>query len=108
MAATNREAFLAKHDLPKDTSLSLHEIASYSRMPVAALRAVEERGFGAYNTNPQSVRMKGTFQKGVNAPMSQKLSASQWSRARVFAFVQRTPKVFYKADRDIAEKYRLL
>lgn len=105
---TNRERFLSKHGLAKDESLSLHEIASYSGMPIAALRAVEDRGFGAYTTNPQSVRMKGTFKKGVNAPMSQKLGASQWARARVYAFVMRTPKVFGKADRDIAEQYRLL
>lgn len=105
---TNRNAFLRRHGLSKDTSLSLPEIASYAGMPVGALREVEKRGFGAYNTNPQSVRLKGSFKKGVDAPMSQKLSASQWSRARVYAFVMKTPKVFYGADRDIAEKYRLL
>lgn len=105
---TNREKFLAKHDLPKDTTLSLHEIASYARMPVGALREVEKRGYGAYNTNPTSVRLKGTFQKGVAAPMSRKLSPQQWAMGRVYAFVMRTPKVFGKADRDIAEKYRLL
>lgn len=104
---TNREKFLAKHNLPKDETLSLEEIASYSGMPVRALREVEKRGYGAYNSNPQSVRMKGSFKKGVNAPMSQKLSPQQWSRGRVFAFVMRTPKVFGDADKDIAAKYRL-
>lgn len=104
---TNREAFLAKHDLPTNTSLSLAEVASYAKMPVAALREVETRGYGAYNSNPQSVRLKGSFQKGVNAPMSRKLSPQQWAMGRVYAFVQRTPKVFGKADKDIAEKYRL-
>ena len=104
---TNREKFFAKHGITAD-SLSLQEIASYSGFPVAALREVEKRGFGAYTTNPQSVRMKGTFKKGVNAPMSQKLSPQQWARARVFAFVMKTSKVFYGADKDIAEKYRLL
>lgn len=104
---TNRERFFAKHDLPKDASLSLNEIASLSGIPVGALRKVEKRGFGAYNTNPQSVRLQGTFQKGVNAPMSRKLSPQQWARARVYAFVMKTPKVFGKADKDIAEQYRL-
>jgi hypothetical protein len=106
--ATNREKFLKKHNLPADTSLSLLEISKLAKMPLNALRKVEDRGYGAYKSNPQSVRMKGTFKKGVNAPMSQKLSPQQWARARVFAFVMKTPKVFYGADRDVAEMYTLL
>jgi hypothetical protein len=105
---TNRLAFLRKHNLPKDTSLSLHEIASYSGMPVAALRKVYQKGLGAYATNPESVRVKGTFKKDPSAPLSKKLSAPQWAFARVFAFVMKTPKVFYGADKHIAEDYKLL
>jgi hypothetical protein len=105
--ATNRERFLKQYNLPADTSLSLLEISKLAKMPLNALRKVEDRGYGAYKSNPQSVRMKGTFKKGVNAPMSQKLSASQWARGRVFAFVMKTPKVFKGADRDIAEMYNL-
>jgi hypothetical protein len=107
-AKTNRERFLVKHDLPKDTSLSLREIEDLSGVPFAALKRVYNRGLGAYKSNPQSVRMKGTFKKGVNAPMSMKLSPQQWGMGRVYAFVQKTPKVFGKADRDIAEDYGLL
>lgn len=77
-------------------------------MPVGALRKVYEKGLGAYHTNPQSVRLKGSFKKGVNAPMSQKLSPQQWAMARVYAFVMKTPKVFYGADKQIAEDYKLL
>lgn len=104
---TNRERFLAKHNLANDTSLSLHEIASYSRMPVAALRKVYEKGVGAYHSNPESVRVKGTFKKDPAAPLSKKLSPQQWGLARVYAFVMKTPKVFYGADKHIAEEYRL-
>lgn len=106
--ATNREKFLRRHNLPADTSLSLLEISKLSGMPLNALRRVEKRGFGAYNSNPQSVRMKGTFKKGVNAPLSMKLSPQQWARGRVFAFVMKTAKVFRDADRDIAEDYNLI
>jgi len=105
---TNREKFLRKHGLPKDTSLSLQEIASYSRMPVAALRKVYEKGLGAYHTNPESVRLKGSFKKDPSAPLSRKLSAPQWGVARVMAFVMKTPKVFYGADKHIAEEYHLI
>jgi hypothetical protein len=104
---TNREAFFAKHNITQD-SLSLPEIASYSRMPVAALRKVYAKGLGAYHTNPESVRVKGTFKKDPSAPLSRKLSPQQWAMARVYAFVMRTKKVFYEADRHIAEEYRLL
>ena len=105
---TNREKFLKRHNLPRDTSLSIEEIASLSGMPAAALRKVYKKGLGAYSTNPVSVRMKATFKKNVDAPMSQKLSAPQWAMGRVFAFVMKTPKVFYGADKHIAEEHRLL
>lgn len=105
---TNRQAFLAKHNLPKDTHLSLHEIASYSGMPVSALRKVYQKGLGAYHTNPQSVRLQGSFKKDPSAPLSRKLSPQQWGLARVYAFVMKTKKVFYGADRHIAEQHKLL
>jgi hypothetical protein len=105
---TNRDAFLRKHNLPKDTTLSLHEVASYSGMPVAALRKVYQKGLGAYHSNPESVRVKGSFKKDPSAPLSRKLSPQQWGYARVMAFVMKTKKVFYGADRHIAEEYRLL
>lgn len=106
--STNRLQFLRQHNLPPDTSLSLNEIASYSGMPIGALRKVYEKGLGAYHTNPQSVRLKGTFKKDPSAPLSRKLSPQQWGLARVYAFVRKTRKVFYGADRHIAEQYRLL
>ena len=105
---TNRTAFLRKHGLPSDTSLSLSEIASYARMPVGALRKVYEKGLGAYHTNPESVRLKGSFKKNPSAPLSQKLSPQQWGLARVYAFVMRTKKVFHGADKHIAEEYHLV
>jgi hypothetical protein len=39
-----------------------------------------------------SVRMKGTFEKGVSAPMSLKLSKEQWAMARVYSFLDNNPK----------------
>ena len=106
--STNRLKFLRRHNLPADTSLSIQEIASLSGMPVGALKKVYEKGLGAYATNPQSVRVKGTFKKDASAPLSRKLSPQQWGLARVYAFVMKTTKVFYGADRHIAEQYRLI
>jgi hypothetical protein len=36
--------------------------------------------------------MKGTFEKGVAAPMSQKLSKEMWAMARVYSFIDGNPK----------------
>jgi hypothetical protein len=110
---TNRELFLKRHGLPLDTSLSLLEISKLSGMPFSALKQVYNKGLGAY-TNLQSVRLKpGTkygpaFKKNVSAPRSAKLSPQQWAMGRIFAFVMKSPKVFYDADRHIAEMYDLL
>jgi len=106
--ATNREKFFNRHNIPLTESLSIPQIAKLSGMPLAALKAVESKGRGAYATNPQSVRMQGTFKKNVDAPLSQKLSIGQWAIARVYSFVMKQPGTFYGADRHIAEEYGLL
>jgi hypothetical protein len=105
---TTREAFLEKHNLPADTTLSLTEVAKLSKMPLGALKKVHRKGIGAYYTNPESVRVQGSFKKDPSAPLSKKLSPQQWAMARVYAFVMKTDKVFYGADKDIAETYGLL
>jgi hypothetical protein len=104
---TNRTAFLKRHGLSSDTSLSLNEVASYAGMPVAALRKVYTKGLGAYHTNPESVRVRGTFKKDASVPLSRKLSPQQWAMARVYAFGMKTAKVFHGADKHIAEEFRL-
>jgi len=76
----------------KDEGHSLAELAKASRIPRKTLQEVYNRGIGAYTTNPSSVRMKGTYKKGVNAPMSQKLSKEQWAMARVYSFIDGNPK----------------
>jgi hypothetical protein len=105
---TNREKFLKKHDLSPDSHLSLMEISKLSGMPFSALKMVYNKGVGAYHTNPESVRVKGTFKKDPNVPLSRKLSKEQWGMGRVYAFVMKTKPVFYGADRHIAEMYNLL
>ncbi len=56
------------------------------------LQQVYNRGIGAYKTQPLSVRMQGSFQKFVNAPMSMKLSKEQWAMARVYSFLDGSKK----------------
>jgi hypothetical protein len=94
MPVINSNIFKKQHNIPIDKSLSINEIASLSRMPVAALKEVYDRGMGAYHSNPQSVR-----------PQVQ--SAQQWAFARVYSFVMRRKGTFGGADSYIAKKYKI-
>jgi hypothetical protein len=89
---THRENFLKKHQLPTDQSYSLSELAKISGYSKATLQEVYNRGVGAYKTQPLSVRMKGSFKKGVNAPMSMKLSKEAWGFSRVYSFLDNSKK----------------
>jgi len=88
---THRENFLKKNKVD-DKSYSLEELAKISSVPLATLQEVYNRGIGAYKTNPTSVRLKGSYVKGVKAPMSKKLSKEQWAMARVYSFLDGNPK----------------
>jgi len=89
--ATHRENVIKKYGLA-DKPHSLAELSMITGTPLGTLHAVRNRGYGAYNTQPSSVRMKGSFKKGVNAPMSMKLSPQQWAMARVYSFLDGNPK----------------
>jgi hypothetical protein len=107
MVLTHRLQVLKKFGLPKDTSLSLEELSKLSKIPLEALQEVYNRGIGAYKTNPQSVRLKGSFKKNVDAPASMKLSKEQWAFSRVYSFINKSPTTYGKADVDIVRKYKL-
>jgi hypothetical protein len=89
--STYRTDFLEKYKL-KDKGYSLKQLAKISGEPLSTLQEVYNRGIGAYKTNPTSVRMKGSFKKGVDAPMSKKLSPQQWAFARTYSYIMKNPK----------------
>jgi len=89
--STHRLKFLKKHKL-EDKSYSLEELSKISKIPIETIKEVYNRGIGAYKTNPRSVRMKGTFEKGVDAPMGLKLSKEQWAYARVYSYLNGSKK----------------
>ena len=97
--ATNRKDVLKAYNL-EDKGYSLKELSSITGVSVPTLQEVYNRGIGAYKTNPLSVRLKGSFAKGVNAPMSKKLSKEQWAMARVYSFLNGNPK----HDTDLRSK----
>jgi DNA adenine methylase len=88
---THRENILKKYNLD-DKGYSLEELAEITSKPLDTLQEVYNRGIGAYKTNPKSVRMKGSYKKNVNAPMSKKLSKEQWAMARVYSFLDGNPE----------------
>lgn len=98
---THRLRFFRKHHLPVH-GYSLGELSKISHVSRSILQQVYDRGIGAYKTNPTSVRMKGTFKKGVNAPYHMKLSKEQWAMARVYSFLDGNPK----HDGDLRRKTR--
>jgi hypothetical protein len=76
----------------EDKPYNLSELAKISGYRKPVLQEVYNRGIGAYKTQPSSVRMIGSYKKGVNAPMSMKLSKEQWAMARVYSFLDGNPK----------------
>ena len=104
MVVTNSQAFKKKHGIPETQSLSLSKVASLSGISQPILQEVYNRGIGAYKTNPTSVRMKDTFVKGIDSPMSLKLSKEQWAMARVYSFVMKRKGTWGSHDADLAAK----
>ena len=91
VGGTHRTDFLKKWKV-EDKPYSLEELSKISAVPLATLQEVYNRGIGAYKTNPTSVRLRGSYVKGVNAPMSKKLSKENWALARVYSFLDGNPK----------------
>lgn len=107
MPTTHKKKFLEKYGLPPDTSLSLEDISALTEIPIEALQIVYNRGIGAWKTNPESVRLKDTFEKKKDAPRQSRLGKEQWAGARVYSFVMKG-KTFETADKDVAEHYGLI
>ena len=80
--------------------------ASMSNIPFRALMEVYKRGIGAWRTNPESVRLK-SGEKNYKASRVGKMGKEQWAMARVNAFIEKRPTVFYGSDNDIRERFRL-
>jgi hypothetical protein len=101
--ATNRLQVLKRYGLPADTSLSMPEVARLTKIPLAALREVYNRGVGAWKSNPESVRLL-SGDKNYSKSRAGKMSKEQWAYGRLFSFVNRGT-TFKTTDADIATKY---
>jgi hypothetical protein len=94
---THKERVYAKYGLDPKKTYTLPALAKLSGISLKVLKEVENRGKGAYFSGgiggrpSPSVRLAGSYKKGVDAPMKKKLSMAQWSRARVFSFIDGNP-----------------
>lgn len=69
-----KQKFNLKYKQPKDKSNTLKEISKLSGYQLKGLKIIQEKGEGAYYSNPKSVR-------------PQVKSATQWGIARVYSAV---------------------
>lgn len=107
MPPTNKEQWNKRHGFQPDTSHSKETISKVSKIPMSILDEVYDRGIGAYKTNPESVRVAGTFKKDPKAPLSRKLSKEQWAMARVYSFANKLEgRTKLNHDTDLAEKMK--
>jgi len=82
---------------------SLKIKALQAGIPYQTLLNVYRRGIGAWKTNPESVRLQ-TGEKNYSSSRAGKMGKEQWANARVAAFVNKKPSVYYGADDDLRRK----
>ena len=105
MARTHKQKFNARHGFALNASHTKPSIATLADVTLKTVNEVYKRGVGAHKTNPESVRVKGTYKKDPKAPIKNKLSAEQWGMARVYAFANKlTGPEKLNHDQDLVKK----
>jgi len=79
---------------PLNKGNDLKNLSKISKIPISILKKVFERGEGAYETNPRSVRLTN-YKKSADLRRGPRLSKTQWAYARTYAFVE---KVYNKNE----------
>ena len=106
MVKTNKHKFNEKYKQPKNQANSKKDISKLTGIPMKILDEVYDRGLAAHKNNPESVRSLSGKKVGGKS-LKGKMSAAQWSQARVYSFVVKGP-TWKGADKDIADKVRKL
>jgi len=89
MVETYKNKFNKKYKQKKDKSNSIKQIAKLTGYKIAGLQEIYNKGYGAYYSNPSSVR------KNVTSP-------EQWSVSRIYSAVMKGGA--YKFDKDLLQK----
>ena len=101
---THKESLLRKLGLPMTASPSLEDLSRLTGVSKSILQQVYNRGIGAYKSNPQSVRLAGSFAKNPSLaryPMSARLPKEAWAFGRLYSFLDKG-RTYYTADADLA------
>ena len=101
---TNKMKYNKKYGFKQGQAHSKKDISKTTGIPIRILNVVYDRGLAAHKNNPTSVRNV----KGVKGGGGKKMSAQQWSQARVYSFVMKQAGTWGKADKDLADKVRAL
>lgn len=108
---THQNQFKKRHNIKLSEPLSIEMISKLGSISITDGKKIYERGRGAWKTNIESVRVKGTYEKNPDVARKDKLSAEQWGYARLYAFVNKLDKIKLEKqkkinqDCDIAKKY---
>ena len=100
---TYKQLYNEKYNKGKDVSNSKEKIARQTGISKRILDQVFDRGVGARKSNPESVRSLSGKKVGGKS-LKGKMSAEQWSYARLYSFVMggKTQKT---ADKDLWVKH---
>jgi hypothetical protein len=99
--ATHKQRLFKKYNIPKDSSFSVEELANFFKIPKKYLQEVYNRGVGAWESNPESVRLL-SGEKNYSSSRAGKMSKEQWAMARVYSFLNKG-KTYKTTDSDIAD-----
>ncbi len=102
---TFKEKFNIKYGFKKDEPHSISEISKITGIKKSILQEAYNRGSGAYESNPTSVRSRqGKKREGGYAP-SKRMSKEAWSFGRLYGLVMNNRKQTGKGapDRDLRE-----
>jgi len=106
--STFKQKFNIKYGFNKDEPHSISEIAKITGIKKSIIQEAYNRGSGAYESNPTSVRNKqGNKREGGYAP-SKRMSKEAWSFGRSYGLVMNNRKQTGKGqpDRDLWEKIK--
>lgn len=108
MTTTFKNKYNNKYNQPLNKSNSINSISKQTGIKISILQAVFDRGVGAAETNPASVRSKLGNKRQGGYPLSNRMSPEQWGYGRLYGFVMRNPKQVSigKPDRDLFNKIK--
>jgi len=108
MSTTFKNKYNNKFNQPLNKANSISDISKQTGIKKSILQDVFDRGVGAAETNPSSVRSKSGNKRSGGYPLYNRMSGEQWGYGRLYGFVMKNPKQVNigKPDRDLFKKIK--